>query len=83
MPKMDGLTSTRHIRAFEREHNLPPAAIIMLTGLGSASVQQEAYSSGANMLLTKPVRLRELGRILSEMKEKGVRRRLSSARESG
>jgi len=66
MPVMDGLTSTRLIRAFERETDMRPATIIVLTGLGSASIQQEAYSSGANLLLTKPVRLKELGKVLAD-----------------
>jgi CheY-like chemotaxis protein len=74
MPRMDGLQSTRHIRAFERENNIAPATIIMLTGLGSASVQQEAHSSGADLLLTKPVRLKELGKILNELKDKEMSR---------
>jgi DNA-binding response OmpR family regulator len=38
--------------------------IIVLTGLGSASVRQEAYSSGADLVLVKPVKLGELGAIL-------------------
>ncbi|KAE9983508.1 hypothetical protein EG328_009848 [Venturia inaequalis] len=67
MPTMDGLTSTRNIRTFEHENRLPPCSIIVLTGLGSASVQQEAYSSGANLLLVKPVRLKEIGRVLAEV----------------
>jgi CheY-like chemotaxis protein len=69
MPVMDGLTSTRNIRTFEQENNMPPCSIIVLTGLGSASVQQEAYSSGANLLLVKPVRLKEIGRVLAEVNE--------------
>lgn len=67
MPVMDGLESTRRIRGFEREKKLKPVTIILLTGLASASIQQEAFSSGANLFLTKPVRLKELGRILEEM----------------
>jgi CheY-like chemotaxis protein len=64
MPVMDGLASTRHIRDFEVQNNLPPCTIIVLTGLGSASMRQEAYSSGANLVLVKPVKLGELGAIL-------------------
>ncbi|KAF2815954.1 uncharacterized protein BDZ99DRAFT_493882 [Mytilinidion resinicola] len=67
MPVMDGLTSTRLIRAYERLHKLKPAIIILLTGLASASVQQEANASGADLFLTKPVRLRDLGKILLDM----------------
>ncbi|TID23371.1 CheY-like superfamily [Venturia nashicola] len=69
MPVMDGLTSTRNIRTFEHENKLTPCSIIVLTGLGSASVQQEAYSSGANLLLVKPVRLKEIQRVLAEIAE--------------
>jgi CheY-like chemotaxis protein len=64
---MDGLTSTRLIRGYEKSHKLKPATIIMLTGLASASVRQEANASGADIFLTKPVRLKDLGKILVDM----------------
>ncbi|KAG9659379.1 rhamnogalacturonate lyase, partial [Aureobasidium melanogenum] len=63
MPEMDGLESTRRIRAFERAKGLRPAVIIALTGMASASVQQEAFASGVDLFLTKPVRLKELTKI--------------------
>ncbi|KAI5273796.1 hypothetical protein E4T47_03080 [Aureobasidium subglaciale] len=66
MPQMDGLESTRHIRAFERSKGLRPAVIVALTGMASASVQQEAFASGVDLFLTKPVRLKELTRIFEE-----------------
>lgn len=64
MPIMDGLEATRLIRAHEQEKALKPALIIALTGLASAQTQQEAYASGIDLFLTKPVPLKELGRIL-------------------
>ncbi len=64
MPVMDGLTATREIRAFERDAGKIPAQVIALTGLASASVQQEAFTSGVNVFLPKPVRLTELSRII-------------------
>ena len=64
MPLMDGLESTRHIRAYERQHQLQPAFIVALTGLASAKTQQEAYGSGVDLFLSKPVPLKELGVIL-------------------
>jgi CheY-like chemotaxis protein len=70
MPVMHGLASTRWIRTFEHENSMPPTSITVLTGLGSASVQQEANSSGANLLLVKPVRLKEIGSILADINEK-------------
>lgn len=64
MPVMDGLESSRLIRAHERQHQLQPALIIALTGLASARTQQEAFGSGVDLFLSKPVPLKELGRIL-------------------
>ncbi|KAG9565323.1 hypothetical protein KCU77_g17024, partial [Aureobasidium melanogenum] len=64
MPIMDGLTSTRKIRAHERANNIKPTTVIALTGLASAQAQQEAYSSGIDTFMTKPVKLKELGKML-------------------
>lgn len=67
MPVMDGLESTRLIRAHERQNpDLQPAVIIALTGLASAKIQQEAYGSGIDLFLSKPVPLKELGAILTD-----------------
>ena len=66
MPVMDGLESTRAIRTFEQEHKLKSANIIVLTGVVSESVKQEALASGASLYLTKPLRLKELDSILKQ-----------------
>jgi CheY-like chemotaxis protein len=66
MPVMDGLESTRQIRAFERAKGLRPAIIVALTGMSSASAQQEAFASGVDLFLTKPVRLKELTKIFEQ-----------------
>lgn len=66
MPIMDGIEATRRIRSMERDRQQKPAMIIALTGLGSATSQQEAFSSGVNLYLTKPVRFKDLRKILSE-----------------
>jgi CheY-like chemotaxis protein len=58
-----GLESTRRIRAFERAKGLRPAVIVALTGMASASVQQEAFASGVDLFMTKPVRLKELTKV--------------------
>jgi CheY-like chemotaxis protein len=65
MPVMDGFEATRQIRALEREKRLPPASIFALSGLASMDAQQEAFSSGIDLFLTKPVRLKELSSILT------------------
>lgn len=67
MPVMDGLTSTREIRRFEKANGMEATPIIALTGLASASIQQEAVDSGVTLFLTKPVALKQLKDILSDI----------------
>lgn len=65
MPIMDGLTSTRRIRAFEAMNQIdPPSAIIALTGLASAEAQEDALKAGINEFLVKPVKFGELKGLL-------------------
>jgi CheY-like chemotaxis protein len=66
MPVMNGIESTRGIRKLERERGQKPAMIIALTGLASANIRQEAFSSGINLFLTKPVRFNELRKFLND-----------------
>lgn len=60
MPIMDGIESTRHIREFEREHDLMPANIVALTGLASADAQKDAKIAGVDIFMAKPVRFAAL-----------------------
>jgi CheY-like chemotaxis protein len=66
MPVMNGMDSARGIRKLERERGQKPAMIIALTGLASASIRLEAFSSGINYFLTKPVSFNELRKFLNE-----------------
>ncbi|KAI9927481.1 hypothetical protein MW887_003096 [Aspergillus wentii] len=78
MPVMDGLTATREIRRVEQEYHTgldtcakeswKPATIVAVTGLASASIQQEAFSSGIDLFLAKPIRFQELRVILESSK---------------
>lgn len=75
MPIMDGFESTRLIRKFENEYqktldapttkSVKPVTIVALTGLASASSQNEAYGSGMDLFLTKPIQRKELLTVLS------------------
>jgi CheY-like chemotaxis protein len=58
------LAGTREIRALERKQGLLPTTIIALTGLASTKTEQEAFASGANLFLTKPVQLKKLKDVL-------------------
>jgi CheY-like chemotaxis protein len=63
MPVMDGLTSTRQIRQFEKKLGLPRSTIVALTGLASAQDQQDASDAGVDMYLVKPVKFADIKRI--------------------
>ncbi|KAI4593876.1 hypothetical protein KJ359_008919 [Pestalotiopsis sp. 9143b] len=65
MPVMDGLESTRNIRTLEAERHIAPTKVIALTGLVSADAQQEAFASGVDMYMTKPVRFKNLSSVLA------------------
>lgn len=65
MPIMDGLESARRMREFEMANQLKPCKIIALTGLSGADVQQDAFASGVDMFLTRPVTLKDVGKALS------------------
>lgn len=66
MPVMDGYEATQRIRSYEKNHGLAPAMVIAVTALQSEAAQAEAFGSGFNMFLSKPVKLRELAKIITE-----------------
>ncbi|KAI7239785.1 hypothetical protein KC330_g1729 [Hortaea werneckii] len=75
MPVMDGLESTRRIRGHERTlqaqyeargEKYTSATIIALTGLASTQAQQDAFSSGIDHFMAKPVKLAELKRLMQQ-----------------
>jgi CheY-like chemotaxis protein len=75
MPVMDGMTATRAIREHEQNNNMPRSCIIALTGLASSSARLEAWSSGIDHYITKPVKYRELRELLQSEKSKRDRDR--------
>jgi CheY-like chemotaxis protein len=56
-------TLDQHLNAPRLEKN-SPALIIALTGLSSKKDQEMAFEAGVDVFMTKPVRFREVGRIL-------------------
>lgn len=71
MPIMSGIESTRHIRRFEREKGLDPVSLVALTGAANPNTRQEAFSSGIDLFLTKPVPMKSLKVMLDELKKGG------------
>ena len=77
MPIMNGFEATRAIREIEHTRRVTTqsdddgsgrgqnrALIIALTGLASSRDQTEAYKSGVDLFMTKPVSFKEVGRLL-------------------
>lgn len=79
MPIMNGFEATRAIREIEdaRIHNSEedqkptPAFIIALTGLASSRDQTEAFTSGVDLFMTKPVSFKEVGKLLDNWEAHG------------
>lgn len=74
MPVMDGLTATREVRRLEQQYlatladtdkaSWKAVTIVAVTGLGSAATQQDAFNSGVDVFLTRPVRFEDLRGIM-------------------
>ena len=71
MPIMSGIESTTHIRRFEKETSAEPCVVIALTGAANPEARQEAFASGVDLFLTKPVPMRELKAMLDELRRGG------------
>ncbi len=63
MPKMDGLTAIRRLREDPRFAHTP---IVALTALAMPGDRERCLDAGANLHLTKPVRLRDLTSAIEE-----------------
>lgn len=67
MPVMDGLAATREIRDFENKNNIEPRTVIIaLTGLASEMTQNDAVHSGIDYFRVKPVKFKDLLKILEQ-----------------
>jgi two-component system sensor histidine kinase/response regulator len=68
MPVMDGYEATRAIRAWEREHDLPPTEVIALTALALKEEVVKTLDAGCNAHMTKPIKKHTLLEILQVCK---------------
>ena len=64
MPVMDGYEATQAIRAWEREHDLPPTQVIALTALALKEDGVKILASGCNAHMTKPIKKHTLLEVL-------------------
>jgi PAS domain S-box-containing protein len=56
MPAMDGLTATRHIRAFEAANGRVSTPIIAVTASALKGDREKCMAAGSTAFLTKPIR---------------------------
>lgn len=68
MPVMDGLTATKTIRRWERDHDLPVTHIIALTALALKEEAVKIFEAGCNTHMTKPVKKTTLLELLQACK---------------
>jgi PAS domain S-box-containing protein len=57
MPRMDGVTAIREIRAHEAAKGLRRTPIVMLTANATDQHQKDAFDAGADHLVAKPINL--------------------------
>ncbi|MEI6415492.1 MAG: ATP-binding protein, partial [Pseudomonadota bacterium] len=65
MPVMDGYTSTKRIRQWESENNLPRRPIIALTADAFEEDRQHCIAAGMDDFLSKPIMIDALQRVLN------------------
>ncbi len=68
MPVMDGYEATHAIRAWEREHDLPPTQVIALTALALKEDGVKILEAGCNAHMTKPIKKHTLLEVLQACK---------------
>ncbi|EED14644.1 sensor histidine kinase/response regulator, putative [Talaromyces stipitatus ATCC 10500] len=66
MPVMDGLVATSQIRIFEKRQSLSPVTVLAVTGVASATMQQQALAAGIDNYLIKPLSLQQLKRAIAK-----------------
>jgi CheY-like chemotaxis protein len=66
MPVMDGIAATRKIRSFEKKQALHAVTVLAVTGVASATMQQQALSAGIDSYLIKPLSLQQLKQVIAK-----------------
>jgi CheY-like chemotaxis protein len=69
MPVMDGYEAVQRIRSYENKHHMAASKIIAVTALQSEAARAEAYGSGFNMFLSKPIKLQDLAKLIFLVRE--------------
>lgn len=66
MPVKDGLTATREIRKYEKEHKLSPVIIVALTAHALEEERKKGIDAGVDDYLVKPIKKNDLLSVLNK-----------------
>jgi CheY-like chemotaxis protein len=72
MPVMNGYVATQAIRAWEREHDLPPTQVIALTALALKGDGVKIFEAGCDAHMTKPIKKHTLLEVLRACKGRHI-----------
>ena len=67
MPRVDGLTVLKVVRAMEEQHQLPRAKIIMMTALADVEYVDEAFALGCDAYASKPVDTAKVEQVMQNL----------------
>lgn len=65
MPELDGLETTRRIRALEKERSLAPTRIIAMTASALKGDREMCLQAGMDDYISKPAKIEEIKRVLN------------------
>jgi len=79
MPVMDGIESTKAIRAFEQSNNIPATPIIATTAHAMSGDKERMLTQGMSDYLSKPVSQVQLDEMLEKWGEPSKHMSLTKA----
>lgn len=71
MPEMDGMTATRAIRAYEKEHGLSPIFVVAMTAHAMKGDREDCLNAGMDDYISKPFRADDLRRVFKLVQPRG------------
>ncbi|EMF08833.1 uncharacterized protein SEPMUDRAFT_53287 [Sphaerulina musiva SO2202] len=74
MPVMDGFQATAKIRETERKRRLPRSFVAALTGVTNEEAKTQAFASGVDEFLSKPVLLKEMKEMITKARQREMGR---------
>lgn len=67
MPVMDGFRATEEIRSHERRNRLASCRIVALTGVTNEQARKNAFSSGVDEFMAKPISMKQVSAIVGDL----------------